>query len=431
MRFRRSFEEEPEVNLIPLIDVLLIVLIFLAVSTTYSRFAELKIQLPTADATLPAEPPRVLNVAVTADGRYALERTAAAALDLERTVTTAWQRRGLLAWLLSPVALLFACALGLRRAAYSIGLVRVHRVGVPVIVIGNLYAGGTGKTPLTIELVNALKRRGWRPAVVSRGYGTAARTTRLIGRTDSAQVSGDEPLLIAQATGVPVAVGRARADAARRLLTAHPDRDVIVADDGLQHWRLGRDLEIALLDERGLGNGWLLPAGPLRETARRLARVNAIVLRDGGRPPAEGPPCFMMRTRLADAIRRLDDPAHTMALAELAKRQSAESLTITAAAGIAVPERFFALLQAAGISFEPLPLPDHHDFRDNPLSELRTQLVLITEKDAVKCSGIATLRRDPRIWVVPLVSTVDEALFELVEARLGPLRKTLHGSPTA
>jgi len=161
-------------------------------------------------------------------------------------------------------------------------------------------------------------------------------------------------------------------------------------------------------------------------------RLDALVLRDAGRsPPADGPPCFTLRTRLADTLRRLDDPAHTMPLADLVERQAARALTITAAAGIAVPDRFFALLRTAGLSFDPLPLPDHHDFRDGALTGLRTHLVLITEKDAVKCAGIEALRRDPRIWVAPLVAAVDEALFDLVEARLGPLRKASHGSSTA
>ena len=143
-------------------------------------------------------------------------------------------------------------------------------MGVPVVVVGNLYVGGTGKTPLAIELVRALQRRGWRPGVVSRGYGGTARSARLVDAEATATEVGDEPLLIARATQAPVAVGSRRVAAARQLLRAHSDCDVIVADDGLQHLRLARDVEIALVDERGLGNGWLLPAGPLREPASRL-----------------------------------------------------------------------------------------------------------------------------------------------------------------
>lgn len=307
----------------------------------------------------------------------------------------------------------------------------MQRIGVPVVVVGNLYVGGTGKTPLTIELVRALHRRGWQPGVVSRGYGGAARTVRLVGVGDRAEECGDEPLLIAQATGAPVAIGRQRAEAARHLLREHRNCDVIVADDGLQHWQLGRDLEVAVLDERGIGNGWLLPAGPLREPASRLTQVDAVVLRDTSPVAVKGPPSFSLHSRLAAEVHKLDDPAHTLPLADLAKRQAARSLTITAAAGIAVPDRFFALLRNAGIEFEPLPLPDHHDFRNNPFNGLRTQLVLITEKDAVKCARIEGLRRDPRIWVAPLVVTVDEALFELVEARLRSLRKASYGPSVA
>ena len=348
----------------------------------------------------------------------------------EAAVTSAWQRRGLLAWLLSPFALLYAALLLLRRAAHTAGLLRADHVGVPVVVVGNLYVGGTGKTPLAIELVRGLQRRGWRPGVVSRGYGGTARSARLVDAEATATEVGDEPLLIALATQVPVAVGSDRVAAVRELLRAHSDCDVIVADDGLQHLRLARDAEIALVDERGLGNGWLLPAGPLREPASRLERVDAVVLR-GAPTVTWTTPCFEMLTRLADEVHRLGDRAHTMPLAELARRQAAGSLRMTAAAGIGVPERFFVMLRAAGLDFEPLPLPDHYDFRDNPFARLRSHLVLITEKDAVKCERIEPLRRDPRIWVVPLAATIEERLIDLVVARLTPHRKTANGPSTA
>jgi tetraacyldisaccharide 4'-kinase len=348
----------------------------------------------------------------------------------EAAVTSAWQRRGLLAWLLIPFALLYAALLLLRRAAHTAGLLRADHVGVPVVVVGNLYVGGTGKTPLAIELVRGLQRRGWRPGVVSRGYGGTARSARLVDAEATATEVGDEPLLIALATQVPVAVGSDRVAAVRELLRAHSDCDVIVADDGLQHLRLARDAEIALVDERGLGNGWLLPAGPLREPASRLERVDAVVLR--GTPTVTWTtPSFEMLTRLADEAHRLGDRSHTMPLAELARRQAAGSLRMTAAAGIGVPERFFVMLRAAGLDFEPLPLPDHYDFRDNPFARLRSHLVLITEKDAVKCERIEPLRRDPRIWVVPLAATIEERLIDLVVARLTPHRKTANGPSTA
>ncbi len=304
-------------------------------------------------------------------------------------------------------------------------------MGVPVVVVGNLYVGGTGKTPLTIELVRSLQRRGWHPGVVSRGYGGTTRSPRLVDQDAAASEVGDEPLLIARATQAPVVVGVRRVAAARQLLRAHPDCDVIVADDGLQHRRLAREVELALVDERGLGNGWLLPAGPLREPAGRLECVDAIVLRGTTSNPARSTPGFEMQTRLADEIHRLGDRTHTMPLVELARRQAARSLTMTAAAGIGVPERFFAMLHTAGLTFEALPLPDHHDFRDNPFAQLRTHLVLITEKDAVKCERLEPVRMDARIWVVPLETTVDERLIDLVVARLIPHRKAAHGPSTA
>ncbi len=152
------------------------------------------------------------------------------------------------------------------------------RLDVPVVVVGNLYVGGTGKTPLTVELVRALIARGWRPGIVSRGYGARESAPRLVRPGDAARQVGDEPLLIVRATTAPLAIARRRAEAAQLLRAAHPECDVIVADDGLQHLQLARDMEIALLNYRGLGNGWMLPAGPLREPRSRLDRVDAIAL---------------------------------------------------------------------------------------------------------------------------------------------------------
>jgi tetraacyldisaccharide 4'-kinase len=350
---------------------------------------------------------------------------------LDSAVSSAWQRRGLLAWLLAPIALIYAAALAVRRAAYASGVLRSARVAVPVIVVGNVYVGGTGKTPLTIELVRALRTRGWTPGVVSRGYGGTAIAPRIVSSQDTAAEVGDEPLLIASATAAPVAVAASRARAAQALLAADPACDVIVADDGLQHLHLARDVEIALLDERGLGNGWVLPAGPLREPASRLGRVDAIVLHRAEHAPVESVPCFAMRSGLADEIHRLGDRAHTMPLAELIRRQHGSSLTITAAAGIGVPQRFFDMLRTAGLAIEPLPLPDHFDYRNNPFVQCRTHLLLITEKDAVKCERVDALRKDPRIWVVPLVATIDAALVDLVITALNRLRKGPHGPPAA
>lgn len=353
-------------------------------------------------------------------------------------LTDAWRRRGALAWLLSPIALVYGGVLALRRAAYTGGLARSTRLAVPVIVIGNLYVGGTGKTPLTIELVKALQARGRKPGVVSRGYGRSADDIRIVATTDDATAVGDEPLLIAQATGVSVAVGADRVQAARLLLKTHADCDVVLADDGLQHLRLARDVEIAVVDERGLGNGWVLPAGPLREPAGALSRIDAIVLhgtnaqdlpieRAGGSPSL-----FHMRSRLAPQLESLAHPGRALALADLVQRQQRDpTLAILAAAGIGVPQRFFAMLRAAGLDFDELSLPDHHDFRADPFAASRASIIVITAKDAVKCRRNDALRSDGRIWIAPLEADVDSALVDLIAARLTSLRKAQDGPAPA
>ncbi|MEO6354770.1 MAG: tetraacyldisaccharide 4'-kinase, partial [Burkholderiaceae bacterium] len=186
---------------------------------------------------------------------------------LESTLSRAWLRRGLLACALWPLSRLFGTLLALRRALYRCGWLAAVRLPVPVIIVGNVFVGGTGKTPLTIWLVEALRRAGRAPGVISRGYGASTTTPRLVLPDATPQQVGDEPLLIARRAQCPVVVGRDRVAAAKALLAAHPELDCIVSDDGLQHYRLARDVEIVLFDGRGAGNGWLLPAGPLREPA--------------------------------------------------------------------------------------------------------------------------------------------------------------------
>ncbi len=201
----------------------------------------------------------------------------------------AWTRTGALTLLLLPLTLVFAAVSGLRRLAYRLGWLASFAVGVPVVVVGNISAGGSGKTPLVIWLVNRLRAQGFRPGVVSRGYGGAARGCVEVQPDSNPAEVGDEPLLIRFKTGAPVVIGRDRVAAARTLLARHPGIDVIVSDDGLQHYRLQRDLELAVVDAAsGLGNGWLLPAGPLREPASRLRSVDAVIHVVRGNAP---PPC--------------------------------------------------------------------------------------------------------------------------------------------
>ena len=335
----------------------------------------------------------------------------------ERCAHAIWRRRGIVARLLWPFAALHRLFRALSGWRYRSGLSRARAAGLPLVLIGNLYVGGTGKTALAIELVRMLQSRGWRPGIVARGHGATIKEPRLVEPQGSATLYGDEPVLMARATGVPVAVGHDRA-AAARLLAAGGACDIIVADDGLQHYRLARDFEIALVDERGWGNGWLLPAGPLRDPPQRLASVDAVVF--NGRPPPVRvySPFFTLEGELRDA-HALAKPSTRIDLATLRHEQSTRELQILAACGIGHPARFFAMLRDAGLEFDRLPLHDHFPYAADPFAACRHDRVLITEKDAVKCTAVASIAQDPRIWVVPLYSRIDAKLIDLIEARIG------------
>ena len=328
-----------------------------------------------------------------------------------------WQKRGLVALLLWPASLLYRLVRALVVGAYWIGLKRPQGVGIPVVVIGNLYTGGTGKTPLVIELVTRLKQRGWHPGVVSRGYGGAAQRPRLVTAGSDASQCGDEPLLIATTTGVPVAVGRDRVAAARLLRTMHPSCNLLVADDGLQHRRLARDFEIAVIHGRGLGNGWLLPAGPLREPPRRLRDVDAVVFNGPIQPVRIHSPFYFLRTEVSETY-CLAKPERRGSLDLLARRQAQGNLRLLAACGIGTPESFFQMLREHGLHFKTMALPDHYAYRHNPFPRHGLDGILITEKDAVKCRADRTLAHDERLWVVPLKASVDQQLTDMIETRL-------------
>jgi len=307
------------------------------------------------------------------------------------------------------VSLLFRALSGLRARLYRNGVLASTRLPVPVIVVGNIFIGGTGKTPLTIWLAEALRAAGFTPGIISRGHGGKGALPRAVTLDAAASDVGDEPLLIARRTGCPVVVGRARAEAGRALLAAHPGVDVLITDDGLQHYALARDIELVLFDGRGVGNGWLLPAGPLREApARRrdFTVVNAPHL-SPELAAAVGPRPFQMQLAGRDCA-RLAAPHERVDLASLRGQR------IVAAAGIGNPGRFFAMLTAAGLTFSALPLPDHHDFQDDPFGGLDADVILITEKDAVKCGQIDNLKNDPRLWVVPVTAQLDAALAEQI-----------------
>jgi tetraacyldisaccharide 4'-kinase len=273
---------------------------------------------------------------------------------------------------------------------------RARPLGVPVIVIGNLVAGGAGKTPSVLATVALLRAAGWRPGIVSRGYGRATEGARLVDDASSAQDVGDEPLLLHRRARVPVAVGRDRVAAAQALRLAHPGVNLIVSDDGLQHHRLPRDVQVIVFDERGAGNGHLLPAGPLREPLPAHVPPRSLLLYNA-EAPSTALPGFTARRSLAGAVPLAQwwqgEPASLQALEALRGR------SFVAAAGMAAPQRFFAMLQAAGLHIVPCPLPDHHDYAALPWGP-DTSDVVVTEKDAVK------LRPDrmgaTRVWVVAL-----------------------------
>jgi len=320
-----------------------------------------------------------------------------------------WRRRGPAACLLLPFSLLFIMFAGIRRALYGIGLLHRERLPVPVVVVGNITVGGTGKTPLVIYLARALRALGRHPGIVSRGYGgDTADVAEVLPGSDPGAV-GDEPLLLARRSACPVFVGGDRAAAGRSLLARHPQCDVIIADDGLQHYRLERDVEIAMFDERGVMNGWSLPAGPLREPISRLVNVDAVILNGIAVPPAPtlDRPVFAMRLP-GDIFHRLDDPLMTCRAADLAGKK------LHAVAGIGSPRRFFDQLTAMGLGIAEHAFVDHHTYRAEDLA-FAGDAILTTEKDAVK---LARLSSPLPVWVLPVTAEVSPDLAEFVLEKL-------------
>jgi tetraacyldisaccharide 4'-kinase len=306
-------------------------------------------------------------------------------------------------WLLAPLAGLYAIAAGRGRQT-----AKAEHLPVPVIVVGNITVGGAGKTPLTLWLARQLRERGWHPGIVSRGYGGDNAVPRPVTRSSLPAEVGDEPLLLARRGGVPVWVGRDRVAAGRALLGVHPEVNLIVCDDGLQHYRLARDVELAVFDGRGAGNGWRLPAGPLRESLERLREVDAIVCNgkpDGRLPP--NLPRFDMRLQ-AGRFYDLDDPQRQAGAADLAGRQ------LHALAGIGDPERFFRTLEDLGLRFSRHPFPDHHVYTPDDLAFASDSVLLMTEKDAVKCAGLTV----GETWVLPVDAELSPALIDLVLEKL-------------
>jgi tetraacyldisaccharide 4'-kinase len=303
-----------------------------------------------------------------------------------------WQRRGAIAWLLWPASIVFRCIVWLRRMLYRSRILRSAHPGLPVIIVGNIVVGGSGKTPLTLWIAEFLRSKGWTPGIVSRGYGAATGAPRAATIASDAAEVGDEPVLLARRSGCPVWVGADRLRVIAALRHAHPEVDVLLLDDGLQHYRVRRDLEIAVVERRSLGNGFLLPAGPLREPMRRLKHVDALV--------AHGPgvPGYAMVLD-GQTLHRMTDSRERRPASAFAGQR------VHAVAGIGDPNRFFLHLARAGVKVVPHAFPDHHRFQPADLDFGDDAPVLMTEKDAVKLRHAAR----PSWWVLPVTAGVDPA----------------------
>jgi tetraacyldisaccharide 4'-kinase len=322
--------------------------------------------------------------------------------------------------LLRPLSWIFHLLAVLRRLAYHFGIFETSKVRVPVIVVGNISVGGTGKTPLVIALVELLRAQGFHPGIVSRGYLPAsarrrapAGVRRIYPDIDPVMIVPDEPAMLVARLQCPMFAGRDRVAAAQALLNLNEGVDIIVADDGLQHYPLARDIEIAVIDAaRAFGNRALLPAGPLREPVPRLASVAAVVVNGGNEEDFQfGPPAFAMRLGNERFV-RLDGP-ETLTVEDFVRL--AHNRNIHVAAGIGHPERFFAHLGRLGIKAALHAFPDHHPFRAQDFDFFGAEIILMTEKDAVKCRAFA----DARMWFMRVDALLPESFAAHILTLLG------------
>lgn len=316
-----------------------------------------------------------------------------------------WYARSVPFWLVLPLLLPISAVFGVisawRRWAYRQGFLRSERLPVPVIVVGNITVGGSGKTPLVIALVEVLRAAGKTPGVISRGYGGQVRVPTPVTFESRPEDVGDEPVLIARRTACPLWVGRRRAEVGRQLLANHPEVDVLISDDGLQHYALQRDVEIVVLDgARGLGNGFLLPAGPLRETRRRLDDVDAVVVNGAGLSPLTTGRSFTMQLE-GDRFWNLKTPEN------MQQARAFSGGAVHALAGIGNPSRFFVALRKLGLEHVAHAFPDHYRYS---AEDLPAGTVLMTEKDAVKC---ADFMRDD-LWALKIDAQLEPGFINLI-----------------
>ena len=334
-----------------------------------------------------------------------------------------WEKRGLKALLLWPISLVFGWFINLRKAFYTLGILRSRSIPVPLVIVGNIRVGGTGKTPTVLAIAKALHTHGFKPGIISRGYQSHSSNLRLIPEEVTPESSpsehGDEPCYMAQELApqqTPIMVHSNRVDAAKALLIKHPEVNVIISDDGLQHYKLkrwparegGRDIELVIRDARGEGNQWLMPAGPLRENPQRPRDFTLNIASAEAAPPYfQDAPNFVLPVK-TDQLYQLTSPSRRMALSDITQLLNPDEVIenqVLAAAGLGNPKKFFDLLKSIGLKFQEMPLPDHFDFATNPFKENPAKVILITEKDAVKCKQLNDYKDDERIWILPI--TVD------------------------
>ena len=315
---------------------------------------------------------------------------------------------------LLPFSLFFLIISALRRITYGFGLCKVIGLPVPVVVVGNISIGGTGKTPLILWLAEFLTEQGYRPGIISRGYASRAKQPQSVSSATDPMLVGDEAVLLAQRLKCPIWVGEDRVAVARALLTSRPDCNVILSDDGLQHYRLGRDVEVAVVDGvRRFGNGFVLPAGPLREPKQRLQCVDAVVVNGG--VVAENEYSMLLQGRIFRNVR----DAEVAADADDFSDQNCHAV-----AGIGYPPRFFNHLRGLGLNLVEHAFADHHAFTPQDLQFNDDAVILMTEKDAVKCRAFAL----PNCWYLSVDAKLDTAFGEKILERL---RETKNGRKTA
>ena len=349
-------------------------------------------------------------------------------LSFFRKAPKFWERRGPTSIILWPLSWIHGCVLRARKLIQDLGIGKQKAAPVPIIIVGNIRVGGTGKTPIVIALAERLQQLGWNPGIISRGYGASSQLAPLQVRSDSdPALVGDEPVLIAKRTHnqFPIWVFPKRQQSIRALLKQSPNVNVIISDDGLQHSGLarwparegGRDIEFVVRDGRGEGNRFLLPAGPLREPATRERDATLFTAKDSAHKIGQQEEYFQGRRAFSlfshlGAAYQLINPNNHQTLSQIA--DSFLPNKITAVAALGNPQRFFDDLLHQGIAGKCIPLPDHATYTPEFFEKLNAQCILITEKDAVKCAAI----HDERIWVVPLSLSLPDNLAEWLQSIL-------------